>query len=322
MIVLVSLILLFGGVGLLSLFLFKKCSINNINSIKSKYVVVTGGSSGIGKSLAKLCVQLGADVTIIARNEEKLENALKELLQYKSGEFQQITAVSCDTSNYPLIKSELEKLEANTGPIYMLINCVGAAICGKLEDMSIEDIESQISMNFFGIVYPIKAIISKLKQRKEGIIVLTASQAALLGIFGLSIYSGSKFALRGFAEALDMEVRPYNISITVALPPDTDTPGFEKENIGKPKETALICETAGLYDPDVVARAILKDALKRKFFSFLGFESYLMATLCIGMAPFSSFLEVIIQSLLIGPIRLISAFYLTKFHCIVKRLAE
>lgn len=90
---------------------------------------------------------------------------------------------------------------------------------------------------------------------------MTASQAALAGIYGFSIYSATKFALRGLAETVSMELKPYNVSVTLALPPDTDTPGFERENVGKPIETMLISESGGLYRPDVVAKKILDDAL-------------------------------------------------------------
>lgn len=61
-------------------------------------------------------------------------------------------------------------------------------------------------MNFVGTVYPTKALIGRMKSRGEGSVVITGSVASLLGIYGFSIYSGTKFALRGFAEALHMEV--------------------------------------------------------------------------------------------------------------------
>lgn len=127
----------------------------------------------------------------------------------------------------------------------MLINCAGGAVCGKLEDTSPSDIQvqwndwniyctiiyvflnfletllmscnlfqfssiqNQLSMNFVGTVYPTKAIIARMKSRGEGIVVITGSVASLFGIYGFSIYSSSKFALRGFAEALHMEVLFY-----------------------------------------------------------------------------------------------------------------
>lgn len=63
-----------------------------------------------------------------------------------------------------------------------------------------------MDLNYFGTVFPIKAVVQGMKERRSGHIVITASQAAMIGVYGLSAYSASKFALRGFAESLDMEV--------------------------------------------------------------------------------------------------------------------
>jgi 3-dehydrosphinganine reductase len=288
-------------------------------SIDKKHVVVTGGSSGIGKSAAVLAARKGANVTIIARNLERLSSAEKEIAAACIHKDQIVTSVSVDVSNRKAIQSELDKLEEKVGPIYMLINCAGMALCGKVEDFTERDINTLISANFLGTLYPIQSIIPKFKDRKEGIIVLTASQVALMGMFGYSIYSSCKFALRGLAESISMELKPYNVSVTLALPPDTDTPGFENENKTKPEETHLISQTGGLLAPDTVAEKLLQDALVNNFFSVVGFESFILTTLCTGMSPFASLLELMIQSVLLGPLRLIGAYYLTSFDKIIQK---
>lgn len=66
-----------------------------------------------------------------------------------------------------------------------------------------------MDLNYFGTVFPIKAVVQGMKERRSGHIVITASQAAMIGVYGFSAYSASKFALRGFAESLDMEVCKY-----------------------------------------------------------------------------------------------------------------
>lgn len=81
------------------------------------------------------------------------------------------------------------------------------------------------------------------------------------GIFGYSAYCCTKFALRGLAESISMELRPYNVSVTLSLPPDTDTPGFAIEELTKPLETKLISSNSELVKPDVVAGALVRDAL-------------------------------------------------------------
>ncbi|XP_044257176.1 3-ketodihydrosphingosine reductase [Tribolium madens] len=288
-------------------------------SLDKRHVVITGGSSGIGKSAAVLAARKGANVTIIARNLEKLAAAEKEIKGACIHKDQIVTAVSVDVSNKIGIHNELNNLEEKVGPIYMLINCAGMAICGKVEDFTEQDVNTMINANYLGTLYPIQSVVPRFKDRQEGIIVLTASQVALMGMFGYSIYASCKFALRGLAESISMELKPYNISVTLALPPDTDTPGYENENKTKPTETQLISETGGLLKPEVVATKLLKDALIGKFFSFVGVESYILTTLCIGMTPYVDFLEIMVQSVLLGPLRLIGAYYLQTFHNIIQR---
>lgn len=230
-------------------------------SIKGKHVVIIGGSSGIGKSTAILAVKLGAHVTVIARNIEKLEETQQLLKTHSVNEDQVINKLSVDVCNYEDLENNLSELEMVVGPIYMLVNCAGMAICGNVEDFSLQQIKQLVDINFLGSLYSVKAIVPKFKQRREGIIVLTGSQVSLMGMYGYSIYSSVKFALRGLAESLYMEVKPFNISVTLALPPDTDTPGFESENKTKPIETKLISEVGGLVDPEVVAQKLMDDAL-------------------------------------------------------------
>ncbi|XP_046623969.1 3-ketodihydrosphingosine reductase [Neodiprion virginianus] len=287
--------------------------------IRNKHVVVTGGSSGIGKCIAIDAARRGAHVTIIARDLKKLEAAKHEILQAcKHKDVQKVECVSLDIgSNYENVEKTFNTIERTIGPIYMLINCAGTAICGKIEDTTVDNLKHMINLNFMGTYYCIKAVISRMKSANEGIIVLTSSQAGLLGIFGFSAYGSTKFALRGLAESLAMEVAPHNISVTLSFPPDTDTPGFSIEEQNKPLETKLISAGSGLFTPEAVAEQLMKDSLSGKFFSTIGLDGFILVTLCAGMSPFSSIYELLLQSLLAGILRLVGACYLISFQKII-----
>lgn len=82
-----------------------------------------------------------------------------------------------------------------------------------------------------------------------------------VGIFGFTAYCSTKFALRGLAESLVMEVRPYGISVTLCLPPDTDTPGYAMEELTKPPETKALSQMVKLVQPETVAEKAFEDAL-------------------------------------------------------------
>lgn len=231
-------------------------------SINNRHVVITGGSSGIGLWLAIHCVKLGAHVTIIARNVQNLESALEKISHHRVNVKQMIQFVSLDLSkNYAEIEKSLDKLQAKVGPIYMLINSAGGAICGRVDEMSVDDAVRMMNINYYATYYPTRYVLTKFKYVGDGIITITGSQASLVGIYGYGSYAAAKFALRGLAETIAMEVSNTKISVTLALPADTDTPGYATENMSKPEETKIISGTAGLAKPEDISAKILHDSL-------------------------------------------------------------
>ncbi|KAL2717832.1 3-ketodihydrosphingosine reductase [Vespula squamosa] len=290
-----------------------------LKNVENKHVVITGGSSGIGKAIAIVAAKKGAHVTIIARNVEKLEQAKCEIIQAcKKKDTQRVEYLSLDiTKNYEEIQKAFMELEKTMGPIYMLVNCAGSSVCAKIEDTSTSDVQKMVDLNFLGTYYCTKAVVPSMKTAKDGIIVLMSSQAGFIGIYGYSAYCSVKFALRGLAESMAMELTPHNISVTLCLPPDTDTPGFAEEELSKLLETKLISQSSCLVKPKVIAKQLFKDALIGKFFSTVGMEGHLMCIVSCGMSPFTSVFELLMQVTLMGVGRLISAFYLISFQSII-----
>lgn len=251
--------IILGSVMTIISFLFPKKP-KKFQSLNKKHVVITGGSQGIGKATAIEAAKDGAHVTILARNLNNLSSAKDEIIKCCVDSDQDIETVQADVTNFEQIQDLIKKIDAKK-PIDVLINCAGMAICGQIENLPQKDVINLVNLNLLGTYFATKAVVPLMKARNNGIIVITASQAALIGVFGLGVYSATKFALRGLAESLYQELKPYNVSVTLALPPDTDTPGFERENADKPKETMLICESGGLFQPEVVAKKMLNDAL-------------------------------------------------------------
>ncbi|XP_023225867.1 3-ketodihydrosphingosine reductase-like [Centruroides sculpturatus] len=288
--------------------------------ISSFHVLVTGGSSGIGKSLAIEAISRGANVTLIARNKARLEEAKEEVESYAvDKQKQKVKIFSIDISKYyENVEVVFQKAEEQLGPIDILFNCAGTAFAQKFEDICIEDFKRMIDVNYIGSVQATKAVLPCMKKRRKGIIVFVSSIAGLFGIYGFSAYSASKFALKGLAECLQMEVKPYSISITVAYPPDTETPGFIEEQKTKPIETKQISQTAAVLSPEIVAKCIFNDSLDGRFSSTIGIEGWMISNLCCGMSPISSLSQMFIQILLMGPFRLIGVFCLKNFDKIIK----
>lgn len=216
------------------------------------------------------------------------------------------------------MEQAIRQAEEIQGPVYMLVNSAGVSVSERFEQTNIEDFRRLMEVNYLSAVYTTRATIPLMRERKEGRILLLSSQAGQLGVFGYSAYSASKFALRGLAEAVQMEVTPYNIHFTLGFPPDTNTPGFQKEvEMGKPKENVMISETSGIFQADYVAKVLLQDAVNGKFLSYIGLDGFMLSNLTCGMSPASSVLEVASQVLTMGIFRLISLFYLNSFQQIV-----
>lgn len=313
--------LLIAFVVVLHLFVLKLVCAKKKKCIAGKHVLVTGGSSGIGLWSAIECAKQGANVTIVARNQKLLDKAVEVIRENCSDkDSQRVQAKSVDLSNdYETVRAAFEQLEKDFGEIYMLVNCAGMAICGTVDAFNVNDAKKLMDVNYFGTFYPTRYVLPRMKEKGDGIIVITASQAALLGIYGYGPYAASKFALRGLAESIHMEVAHLGVQVTLSLPADTDTPGLAKENESKPLATQMISESGGLMKPETVATKLIHDALSGTFFSIVGAESWILSTLCVGMAPWKGVFLNICHAWLLGPLRLIGLLIHWNFVRIIKR---
>ncbi|XP_028831989.1 3-dehydrosphinganine reductase isoform X2 [Denticeps clupeoides] len=288
--------------------------------LSGAHVVVTGGSSGIGKCIAMECYRQGAFITLVARDEGKLLQAKREVESCAINDKQVVLCISVDVSrDYAQVESVVRQAQEKLGPVDMLVNCAGTSVSGKFEEVDVERFRSLMEVNYLGSVYPTRAVVPTMKERRMGRIMFVSSQAGQVGLFGYTAYSPSKFALRGLAESLQMEMKPYNVYITVAYPPDTDTPALAEENKTKPLETKLISETSGVYQPEQVAKIVVKDAVNGNFCSSVGPDGYMLSALTCGMSPVTSITEGLQQIVTMGLFRTIALFYLGSFDSIVRR---
>lgn len=305
------------------------------------HVIISGGSKGIGKSLAKRFAELGTHVTIIARNEGDLKEAKVEIERHrKNKNVQQIRYVSMDLTkiNFPSNTTSddtnpqqdlIEKILGEHDRCDILINCCGSSIPSRFEDISQQQFRFMMDVNYFSAVNLTRVLLPVMKARSlsmhgsnsklcngGGRIVFVSSICGLLSFFGFSAYSASKFALVGLAEALQMELKPFDIGVTVSFPPDTDTPGYEAENQIKPSLTFKMSETGNIYSPDQVANSLIDDIRAKKFHSTVGLENHLVLMATNSFMP-TSLGRVLLESLVAGPIKLIAYFILRSWYKMV-----
>jgi 3-dehydrosphinganine reductase len=239
-------------------------SLKGVKDFKGKKVYLVGGSAGIGLSIAKILADKGAHVFIFARNEERLTHACEALTVRALSKTQQMAWKRMDVSRPDQVALALKESLAEYGPPDILINCAGRAYPRYFEDISFEQFDDTMKTNFYGIWNTVSLLAPHMKAT-GGYIVNTASIAGLIGVFGYTDYSASKFAIIGFSEALRSELRPHGIGVSVLCPPDTDTPGFAVENSTKPDETKAISEGARLMSSHAVAQALFRGMAKGRF---------------------------------------------------------
>jgi len=220
-------------------------------NFKDKVVVVTGASSGIGESSAIQFAKKGANIVLVARNLEKLLRVKKNLSDFES----KVQVCQCDVSEKSQVKKITEEILEKFGRVDILVNNAGFAIYGSISELTIEEIESQMKTNYFGMVYCVKNFLPSMLAQKSGHIVNVASVAASFGLPGIASYCASKFAMLGFSEGLQHELKGTEVGITVVSPIMVrtnffDHPSFEK--MPKYSPTSL--------SPQTVAKAVIKAA--------------------------------------------------------------
>lgn len=251
----------------------------------NKHAIITGGSSGIGKSVAKLLARDGINISLIARNIDKLKTAEREIAEVAKDSKIKILSFVADVAQKAEITSAIEKAIAEQGTPDLLITSAGTVTPGYFAEMAVETCEQTMGVNYFGSLYAVKAVFPSMKQAKRGHIVFISSGAGLIGLFGYSAYSPSKFALKGLAESLRGELKPHNISLSIVYPPDTDTPQLTDENKTKPPETKAITATGGTWSAEGVAKEIVKGIKKQQFAITPGLEMRILNRFYSVIAP-------------------------------------
>lgn len=247
-------------------------------------MLITGGSSGIGLALAREAAAAGARVSLVARDPAKLAAARDAVRAAAPGAADVVTAPA-DVAVEAEVLAALQAAERTHGPVDILITSAGVARPGYFEEVPVAVFERTMAVNYFGTLYPLKAVVPAMRQRGRGAVVLVSSGAGLFGLFGYTPYAPSKFALRGLAEALRAELHGTGVGITIVYPPDTDTPQLAEENRTKPVETKALTAGGGLWTADAVARATLAAVQRGRFAVTPGFQLTALAWLHSILAP-------------------------------------
>jgi 3-oxoacyl-[acyl-carrier protein] reductase len=204
----------------------------------TKVILITGGSDGLGKEIARQLSEKNK-VVIMSPSVEKLKAAAAEL--------------SCDfvignVSDYQSCEQAVNNVIEKHGRIDCLVNNAGLWIQGELADNSPEDIAKVIAVNNTGVVFMTKAVIEQMKAQNQGLIININSQGGFYAKPERAVYSAAKWGVTGFTKSIQAELAPYGISVTGIYPGKMKTQMFEKMGITKDMQDGL--------DPKYVAQTV------------------------------------------------------------------
>ena len=218
-----------------------------MSDLTGKNIVITGASSGIGEALAIEASQRGARVAIVARRADRLASVL-ERCQATSPESSMIVADLSDLDAIESLASQL--VDALDGRVDVLINNAGVPKRKRTDQMTAEDVEGVMAINYFSPVRLTLAMLPHMLERDSGDIVNVSSMGVHMAAFGVSAYSASKAALEFFTEGLYVELGKTNVRAHLFVPGttasefSTDKPGNNAPFPSDPATTSTSEEVA------------------------------------------------------------------------------
>jgi short-subunit dehydrogenase len=208
-------------------------------------VVITGASSGVGEALALGLAERGARMSLAARGAERLQEVAGKVKEKGS----QALALPTDVTNREQVNQLIRKTIEHYGYVDILVNNAGKGLMASLEDLESEDVKKMISLNLYGPLYGIQAVIKHMKERRKGHIINIGSLGGKVGLPFNAAYSMSKFALVGLHRVLRAELYGTGVTASIVLPGRIKTP-FHKQSI-----KGDIGEIAQLAEPLIPVKA-------------------------------------------------------------------
>jgi NAD(P)-dependent dehydrogenase (short-subunit alcohol dehydrogenase family) len=184
-------------------------------SFEGRVVVITGGSRGLGLVMARLLVEEGARVVLLARDLGELDRARTELEACGRGE---VMTLRCDVRRRAEVRAAIDTVLDRWRTVDVLINNAGVIQVGPLEHMDHEDFENAMATHFWGPLHLILEVTPVMRHRRFGRIVNISSIGGRVAVPHLAPYSASKFALTGLSDAIRAELDPYGIRVTTVAP--------------------------------------------------------------------------------------------------------
>jgi NAD(P)-dependent dehydrogenase (short-subunit alcohol dehydrogenase family) len=235
------------------------------NRTKPQIVVITGASAGVGRATVRAFAREGAHVGLIARSEEGLAAAKREVEEAGG----RAVVVPADVADADAVESAAARIEAELGPIDVWVNNAMTSVFSRFSDMTPEEFRRVTEVTYLGYVYGTMAALRRMRSRNRGTIVQVGSALAFRGIPLQSAYCGAKHAIEGFTESVRCELIHDGIDVHVTMVhlPAMNTPQFRWVKSRLPRKAQPV---PPIYQPEIAADAIVWSAHHRRRQMYVG----------------------------------------------------
>jgi NAD(P)-dependent dehydrogenase (short-subunit alcohol dehydrogenase family) len=243
---------------------------------KGGVAVVTGAGSGIGRALAQQLASAGSALALADIDEAGLQQTAQSLGKSSA----QVTTHVVDVAQEDRVKSFADEVKARHGRVTLLINNAGVSLHGDFEEISLDDFRWLMDINFWGTVYGVKHFLPLLKREPRGRIVNLSSVFGIIAPAGQVPYAASKFAVRGFTEALRHEMAGSSVAVSCVHPGGIRTSIARHSRLGaatpaaKREENIARFERLARTPPEKAAAVILRGVERREPRILIGVDAY------------------------------------------------
>jgi short-subunit dehydrogenase len=257
------------------LYTFNPIKLKEESPVNGKVIIVTGAASGIGAETAELLAHSGASLVLADINIEGLNTTVQKIRTFNRNTI----GVPIDVRQSDSWESVLEKAVTTFGTVDILVNCAGVAYPDPIDILTEELLRRQVDVNLLGAMIGTQVVLRYFLKEEKGHIIHVASLASLAPLPDETVYTATKFGLRGFCLALDLELRRSPVRISLVSPDAVDTPMLRYEAMHR---GSTLVFSGSILQPKRVAKAVLKTIHRPKLEVLVpGYRGMLSRLACI-----------------------------------------
>ena len=243
-----------------------------MKQLNGRVAVITGGASGIGRATARRLAREGCRLALVDLNANRLAETAAEIESSGTRVSQHVA----DVADPERMKTLPAEVVAQHGGVHILINNAGVSVIKSFREHSLEDLQWQVGINFWGVIHGCKFFLDELLEADEAHIINVSSMFGFMGVPGQSSYCATKFAVRGFTESLWAELRDTSVGVTSIHPGGIATNIAETVRVVEEDARARLQRSFDRYGhpPEQVADAIVRGIRSDKLRVIVGAEAY------------------------------------------------